>query len=449
MVNPLLDRNAMAMGLLSAGPTLMAAGMRTTNPSQRGTMMAQAGINFANQYQSARDRNIKLAAAEKQKTDRAAFSDLMLKRPDATTMYQPDMPAFGPDIPMMGGGIGEIPQPTPLDPYPVVNPLLAPWQKEAQGAYLKAYPEEGGALFGEMFAKQLDPPDRNRAENVFEDQQGFKRYRDTGERVLPDLEVAPEEDSYSWGYNLTTKKNVRVTNAEIRASGGNIVKEAPPDAKVYEPHSDVAKAQADYDELSKVLTSNHPTMLALASIAAGEDDDDKYTTKAEIFKRAGVLRKEYNNLSKDFTKIRDAYGRIIAASRNPSGAGDIAMIFNFMKMLDPGSTVREGEFATAENSAGVTEKLRNLYNKITRGVRLTKIQREDFLDQSAGLYDSQLGAQQATITRYSRLAERAMVAPADVVHMGKGLLPAGVAYDPDKIINDALALVLDFEDEEE
>ena len=33
-----------------------------------------------------------------------------------------------------------------------------------------------------------------------------------------------------------------------------------------------------------------------------------------------------------------------------------------MKMLDPGSTVREGEYATAKNTAGIEQGLRNSLN---------------------------------------------------------------------------------------
>jgi len=36
-----------------------------------------------------------------------------------------------------------------------------------------------------------------------------------------------------------------------------------------------------------------------------------------------------------------------------------------MKILDPGSVVREGEFATAQNSAGIPERIRAKYNRNT------------------------------------------------------------------------------------
>ena len=59
------------------------------------------------------------------------------------------------------------------------------------------------------------------------------------------------------------------------------------------------------------------------------------------------------------------------------------MITGYMKMIDPGSTVREGEFATAANSGGVSDNVRSLYNSLINGKRLSPQQRENFL-QSAG-----------------------------------------------------------------
>ena len=110
----------------------------------------------------------------------------------------------------------------------------------------------------------------------------------------------------------------------------------------------------------------------------------------QTFQNTLSLRKEFDNQSGDFLKVRDSFARIQAVSAKPSAAGDLALIFNFMKMLDPGSVVRESEFATAQNSAGVPEQIRAQYNKILRGERLSTITRKDFTTQAKQLFDSQL-----------------------------------------------------------
>jgi len=100
------------------------------------------------------------------------------------------------------------------------------------------------------------------------------------------------------------------------------------------------------------------------------------------------LRKEFIGMQpvKEFQKQAQAYGRIVASSRDPSAAGDLALIFNYMKLLDPGSVVREGEFATAQNAAGVPERVRNVYRRVMAGERLSEGQRQDFVGRSAMIY---------------------------------------------------------------
>lgn len=99
-------------------------------------------------------------------------------------------------------------------------------------------------------------------------------------------------------------------------------------------------------------------------------------------------RTEFTSLPavRSFAEQTSAFGRVVASADDPSPSGDLALIFNFMKVLDPGSVVREGEFATAQNAGGIDERTRSLYNRLMSGERLTPVQREDFLDRSSRLY---------------------------------------------------------------
>jgi hypothetical protein len=130
---------------------------------------------------------------------------------------------------------------------------------------------------------------------------------------------------------------------------------------------------------------------------------------------AGGLRKEFTNQTKDFVKVRDAYRRIEASATDPSPAGDLALIFNYMKVLDPGSTVREGEFATAQNAAGVPTRVINTYNRVMSGERLAPEQRNDFVGRAQGLYQAQEGGLAQLEDQYTRLAQSAGVDPQDVI----------------------------------
>ncbi|MDO4713960.1 MAG: hypothetical protein Q4B28_04950 [bacterium] len=64
------------------------------------------------------------------------------------------------------------------------------------------------------------------------------------------------------------------------------------------------------------------------------------------------LRKEFNNLPeiKNFKTVQGMYNTVKSASTLGTAAGDMSLIFAYMKILDPNSTVRESEYANAQNA---------------------------------------------------------------------------------------------------
>ena len=93
-----------------------------------------------------------------------------------------------------------------------------------------------------------------------------------------------------------------------------------------------------------------------------------------------------NKVVQDFDQSTQGITKLLQGLEANNGAGDVAAIFTFMKTLDPSSVVREGEFATAENSSGALAKFWNLHNKLLRGDRLTEKQAEMFKDLGINLY---------------------------------------------------------------
>jgi hypothetical protein len=142
---------------------------------------------------------------------------------------------------------------------------------------------------------------------------------------------------------------------------------------------------------------------------------DKGDGGDETFKRANILRDEYNTLTKDFETISSGYRNILSAAEQPSAAGDIALVYGFMKLQDPGSTVREGEYATAENAGGVSSRIRAQYNKALSGERLAPEVRKDFVAQAKRLYKGQTERYDQKRSRYADLAARSGLDPADVI----------------------------------
>lgn len=171
-----------------------------------------------------------------------------------------------------------------------------------------------------------------------------------------------------------------------------------PKPKVAEPFT-LSPGQKRFDSQGRVIASG------------GEDPKQK----KEEFDQAARIRGEFTKQSKRFVDVRDAYGRIIESSKDPSAAGDLSLIFNYMKMLDPESVVRESEFATAANSAGVPEQIRAKYNKILSGERLSPATRADFVGRSNKLFQRQLGTQRKMEKRFGAIAKRFKLKPEDTI----------------------------------
>ena len=112
-------------------------------------------------------------------------------------------------------------------------------------------------------------------------------------------------------------------------------------------------------------------------------------TKEAEQKQVNVLRKSISDITKTFRTTEEATKRIRSVGNKGTASSDMALVFSFMKILDPGSTVREGEFATARDAAGVPQRIINLYNNARDGTILSDTQRTDFLNQAESLFNSQ------------------------------------------------------------
>lgn len=133
------------------------------------------------------------------------------------------------------------------------------------------------------------------------------------------------------------------------------------------------------------------------------------------FSQEKELREQHSKLAGTYRDVRDAYSRIVTAAQGPPGSGDLALIFNFMKMLDPGSTVREGEFANAQNAAGVPDIVRAQWNRLKSGGRLADDTRTDFLTTAEDLYNTADTQYQQDTSETKRLAQSYGLNPERVV----------------------------------
>jgi hypothetical protein len=137
-------------------------------------------------------------------------------------------------------------------------------------------------------------------------------------------------------------------------------------------------------------------------------------TKDRVTAESG-MRKEFTQLSGNYVEARNAYTGMVAAAADPSPAGDMAVIYGFMKQNDPRSTVREGEYATAQNAASVPGRIRALYNSVVDGTKLTAEQRADFIKQGGNLFKAHEKSQKRLADDYRKKAASSGVNPDNVI----------------------------------
>lgn len=180
--------------------------------------------------------------------------------------------------------------------------------------------------------------------------QPFTLRKATSEAIIKEAEAKFAPDKFGAELGLT-QAQIDASKAARRAS----------DAAAAKSGADARRAQAEADQISSGIIP--------------ADKRPEAETK---------FRKEYSDQTKGYQEVKSAYGRVLSSEDN--AVGDLSLIFGYMKMLDPGSVVREGEFATAQNAAGVPERIQNVYNRVVEGTRLSESQRKAFKGQAGKLY---------------------------------------------------------------
>jgi len=148
-------------------------------------------------------------------------------------------------------------------------------------------------------------------------------------------------------------------------------------SEIKQAAADIGKTEAQTKkilaETDKLGTESQKAILELERMKEGVADPEKQFDQEE------KLRKEYAKRTGAFTESRRTYDNL-KSSAAAGAAGDIALITSFMKMLDPGSVVRETEFATARDTTGLLTRLQNMATKIESGEFLSEPQRRSFVN---------------------------------------------------------------------
>jgi len=147
---------------------------------------------------------------------------------------------------------------------------------------------------------------------------------------------------------------------------------------------------------------------------------------------------------KGFQEMKTAYGQITESIKQASPAGDLAAATKFMKLLDPGSVVRESELYMAMQASGALDRFVNYANMRISGQKLTPEQRKDFQSLADRLYAASVNAYNQKRGEYATIASdyelnvnRAVGTPitmpsrltTDTTRQGAGAPPAGIRQE--------------------
>lgn len=154
---------------------------------------------------------------------------------------------------------------------------------------------------------------------------------------------------------------------------------------------------------------------------AARNDERRIGMEAQTQDRQGIndesgLRDKFNALPeiREFPVVQSQYNIIRRMTNSSSPAGDLALVTAYMKMLDPGSVVREQEFSNAANAGGAAERAKALISDITGNGILTPKQRADFVAQARSVFEVQATTFNQRLGQYRTLAEGYGFAPDNI-----------------------------------
>lgn len=205
-------------------------------------------------------------------------------------------------------------------------------------------------------------------------------------------------------------------NGEIVARAGF---EATPEGRRALAEVDLIVAQTNAAKANAAESNANANYINNGKGKGGVDFGDENTLRGQYLKQTEALQ----SVAESYNKVKSL---AVQASRSPNpGPADIGVVFSIMKMHDPSSTVREGEFATAENAGGVPQSVTAAYNKLLNGGRLAPEIRQEFVNVAGTLYQ-QAQARRGTLDQdFRALALRYGMNPDAIVVGSQRPAPPG------------------------
>lgn len=174
--------------------------------------------------------------------------------------------------------------------------------------------------------------------------------------------------------------------------------------------SDVAKAPTtrNYTVGSKTVTqewdANTQQWRTIAEAPREIPREEKKPDPRENLDYEIRLGDRYQRESDSFRVVRQARDNVQNSLAQNSAAGDLAAATSIMKLLDPGSVVRESELGMAMNATGLFGRVGNYAEMLQSGQRLNPQQRQEMMALAKELFGTAEAYNNKTKQRYTDMA---------------------------------------------
>lgn len=118
---------------------------------------------------------------------------------------------------------------------------------------------------------------------------------------------------------------------------------------------------------------------------------------------------------KAHSEVQSAHSQISQSLKMNSPAGDLAGATKLMKILDPGSVVRESELGMAMAASGLMDRATNYADMVIKGTKLTPTQRKDFQALADALMNESTKQYAGKRNEYKGIAERNGLSVEDIL----------------------------------
>lgn len=215
-------------------------------------------------------------------------------------------------------------------------------------------------------------------------------------------------------------------NADTQAKLAGVMAIAGPAEQKYKAQENVKKLEIQKGELLQRIDQLRQLGDPTSSAQANQLEKDLNSNMIDIAQgRANILEKsavrgaqmadtlikQYNTLTTGYRTSAGAYNKILESFKQGTLAGDIGGVYAFIKLLDPNSTVREGEVVLTSQAPAIAQKLALVYARMAKGQLYTQGQRDGITKEAQKLFEVEQRQYDLTLDQYRSLAVKQGIDP--------------------------------------